>query len=172
MNDYHFIDVSHVVEAGLVTYPGLPAPVIDEYMSREDSRANYAPGTEFHIGHVDMVANTGTYVDSPFHRYRQASDLASLPLHKLANLKGLVVRIPGEASNPGDQRVIDASVFLGLALSNRAVLVNTGWSRYWNSDRYFTGHPFLTEDAAIHLRDSGAALVGIDSLNIDDTNNR
>ena len=111
-----------------------------------------------------MVANTGTYVDAPFHRYPDGADLASLPLHKLANLDGLVVHAPAE-----DRRKIDESFFHGLPVSGRAVLVHTGWSEYWNSEQYFDGHPFLSEGAAIHLRDKGAILVGIDSLNIDDT---
>lgn len=169
MDDYHFVDVSHTIEEGLVTYPGLPAPVIDNFLSREDSRAHYAPGTEFQIGRIDMVANTGTYVDAPFHRYRDGKDLAALPLHKVANLDGLVVRIPEPSSNANQRRAIDVSAFDGLSLLNRAVLLHTGWSRQWATERYLSGHPYLTEDAAIHLRDSGVVLVGIDSLNIDDT---
>ncbi len=169
MSDFQFIDVSHTVEAGLITYPGLPGPIIDDFISREDSRINYAPGTEFHIGRIQMVANTGTYVDAPFHRYQEGDDLADVPLHKLANLPGLVVRIPSPSSTTGNQRAIDATAFANLPVTDRAVLVHTGWSQHWKSKRYFTGHPFLTEDAAIHLRDRGAALVGIDSLNIDDT---
>jgi kynurenine formamidase len=166
MKDVRFdlVDVSHSVEEGLVTYPGLPAPTIGDFLSREQSRDHYTPGTEFHIGRIDTVANTGTYVDAPFHRYPDGADLSDLPLRKLANLDGLVVRIP-----PERQPAIDASFFHDLALVGRAVLIHTGWSRYWNSDQYFEGHPYLTEDAALYLRDNGAILVGIDSLNIDDT---
>lgn len=159
-----FIDVSHTVKQGLVTYPGLPAPMICDFLSREASRANYAPDTEFQIGRIDMVANTGTYVDSPFHRYPDGADLSGLPLERLANLEGLVVRVP-----PRSRRAIDSSYFHHLPIMGRAVLVNTGWSRHWNTESYFDGHPFLTEDAAILLRDSGALMIGIDSLNIDDT---
>jgi kynurenine formamidase len=156
------IDVSHAVGHGLVTYKGLPAPVICDFLTREESRAVYAEGTEFHIGRIDMVANTGTYLDSPFHRYADGKDLAELPLESLANLAGLVVNaVPG--------RAIGAAQFEGLELAGKAVLVATGWDRHWNTARYFDGHPFLTRDAAEFLAAAGAALVGIDSLNIDDT---
>ena len=149
MKDAQFdlVDVSHSVEEGLITYPGLPAPAIGDFLSREQSGDHYTPGTEFHIGRIDMVANTGTYIDAPFHRYPDGADLSDLPLRKLANLDGLVVRIP-----PERQPAIDASFFHDLALVGRAVLIHTGWSRYWNSDQYFEGHPFLTEDAALYLR--------------------
>ena len=157
------IDVSHTVEHGLVTYKGLPAPVICDYLSREESRSHYAPGTEFYIGRIDMVANTGTYVDSPFHRFPGGADLADLPLSSLANLDALVVRLPADAG-----RAVGAAAFAGLNLRGKAVLVDTGWSRRWRTDQYFEGHPFLTRDAAECLRDAGATLVGIDSLNIDD----
>lgn len=158
------IDVSHTVAHGLITYAGLPAPVVCDYLSREQSRDHYAPGTEFHIGKIEMVANTGTYVDSPFHRFEDGKDLAELPLTSLANLDGLVIRVP-----PGSARAIDASAFPDIDLAGKAVLVHTGWSRHWNSERYFEGHPFLTGEAAAFLRDAGVTLVGIDSLNIDDT---
>ncbi len=158
------VDVSHTVEHGLITYRGLPAPLICDYLSREESRKNYAPGTEFHIGKIEMVANTGTYVDAPFHRYAQGKDLSQLPLSSLANLDGLVIRI-----NPDHGRVIDASVFQGRDLTRKAVLVHTGWSSHWGTEQYFEGHPFLTEDAAAYLRDADVTLVGIDSFNIDDT---
>ena len=157
------IDVSHTVEHGLITYKGLPAPIICDYLSRADSRSHYAPGTEFHIGRIDMVANTGTYVDTPFHRFADGVDLAGQPLASLANLDALVVRAP-----PGAGLAVTAAAFAGLDLRGKAVLVHTGWSRHWRTDRYFEGHSFLTGDAATCLRDGGAALVGIDSLNIDD----
>lgn len=156
------IDVSHTVEHGLITYKGLPAPVICDFLSREESRKHYADGTEFHIGQIEMVANTGTYVDSPFHRFQDGKDLSELPLSSLADLPTVVVR--------AGSRRIDASIFEGLDVPGKAVLVDTGWSQHWNTDAYFEDHPFLTEDAAILLRDRGATLVGIDSLNIDDTN--
>lgn len=155
------IDLSHTVEDGLITYKGLPAPVICDFLSREESQEHYADDTEFHIGRIDMVANTGTYVDSPFHRYRDGKDLSELPLTSLANLPAIVVRTT--------ELRIDVSAFDGLDVRGHAVLVDTGWCQNWNTDAYFDGHPYLTADAAIYLRDSGATLVGIDSLNIDDT---
>jgi kynurenine formamidase len=158
------IDVSHTVEHGLITYKGLPAPVICDYLSREQSRAVYAAGTEFHIGRIDMVANTGTYLDSPFHRYAHGKDLSELPLASLANLNAVVVRVAKDS-----ERAISRSAFAGLDVRGKAVLVHTGWDAHWATDRYFEGHPFLTADAAQHLADSGAVLVGIDSLNIDET---
>ena len=158
------IDCSHTVEHGLITYKGLPAPLICDYLSREDSRQHYAPGTEFQIGKIEMVANTGTYLDSPFHRFADGIDLAGLPLTSLANLPITLVRLPVDAG-----RAVTAAAFEGLDLIGRAVLVQTNWSRHWRTDQYFEGHTFLTEDAAQLLRDSGAALVGIDSYNIDDT---
>jgi kynurenine formamidase len=160
----NFVDLSHVIESGMVTYKGLPAPMICDYLSREASREIYAPGTEFQIGRIDMVGNTGTYVDSPFHRCPDGLDLAGLPLESLADLDTIVVRAP-----PGSGRALDASAFLGLDVRGKAVLVHTGWSRHWRTDRYFEGHPFLTGDAARLLRSAGARLVGIDSYNIDDT---
>jgi kynurenine formamidase len=148
----------------MITYRGLPAPVVCDYLSREASRQLYAPGTEFQIGKVEMVANTGTYLDSPFHRYADGPDLAHLALEKLANLDAVVVRWP-----PGEGRAIDAAAFRGVDVGGKAVLVHSGWSAHWRSEHYFDGHPFLTAEAAGWLRDQGAVLVGIDSYNIDDT---
>jgi kynurenine formamidase len=158
------IDVSHVIEHGMVTYRGLPAPLICDYLSREQSRAVYAPGTEFHIGKIEMVANTGTYLDSPFHRYAGGKDMSELPLERLADLAGVVIE-----ADISRGRSIDVAAFRGIKLGGRAVLVRTGWDRHWRTDQYFEGNPFLTRDAARVLADEGAALVGIDSLNIDDT---
>jgi kynurenine formamidase len=158
------VDVSHEVEDGMVTYRGLPAPVIRDHWTREESRSHFAPGTEFHIGRIDMVANTGTYVDSPFHRYADGPDLAHLPLESLADLPGLVVRAAGRPA-----RGIDVAALAGLVVRGKAVLLHTGWDVHWRTDRYFEGHPFLTAAGAAWLADHGAALVGIDSLNIDDT---
>jgi arylformamidase len=162
-NRERLIDVSHTVEHGLVTYQGLPAPIICDYLSREASRDHYAAGTEFHIGKIEMVANTGTYVDAPFHRYAKGKDLSELPLESLADLDAVVFRI-----QPG-RRSIDVSTFQSQDVAGKAVLVHTGWSALWNTPDYFTGHPYLTEDAATYLKEAGALLVGIDSLNIDDT---
>ena len=160
----HFIDVSHEIEHGMVTYPGLPGPLICDYLSREASRSQYAAGVEFQINKIEMVANTGTYLDAPFHRYADGADLAQLPLECVANLDAVVVR-----AAPGNERSISAGAFRGMDLKGKAVLVRTGWDRHWRTAQYLSGHPFLTGDAAEFLRDSGAALVGIDSLNIDDT---
>lgn len=155
------VELNHVIADGTVTYKGLPAPVICDFLSREASRGNYAPGTEFQIGRIDMVSNTGTYLDTPFHRYADGADLAGVGLEQVTQLPGLVVRCAGPAVGP--------DAFAGLELAGHAVLVHTGWDRHWGADAYFTGHPYLTEAAACHLRDAGAALVGIDSHNIDDT---
>ncbi len=164
MADRRFIDVSHTVEDGLITYKGLPAPIICDFISHEASRAHYAPGTEFHIGKIEMVANTGTYIDAPFHRYVEGKDLSELPLSSLAGLDGVVVRV-----DVSREKAIGEEAFRGCDVAGKAVLVHTGWSKHWKTDPYFEDHPFLTEDAARHLRAAGAALVGIDSLNIDDT---
>ena len=158
------VDVSHEIEGGMITYRGLPGPVIRDHWTREASRSHFAPGTEFHIGRIDMVANTGTYVDSPFHRYADGPDLAALPLESLADLPGVVVRATGRA-----ERGIEVSALAGLDVRGKAVLLHTGWDVHWRTDRYFEGHPFLTAAGAEWLARQGAALVGIDSLNIDDT---
>ena len=157
------IELNHVIEDGMITYKGLPAPIICDYLSRADSRNNYAPGTEFQIGRIDMVSNTGTYLDTPFHRYADGDDLAALPLERLSALPGRVVRIGADAASK-----IDADSFSGIDVRGFAVLIHTGWDRHWRTDAYFEGHPFLTARAAEALRDGGAALVGIDSHNIDD----
>jgi kynurenine formamidase len=147
----------------MTTYPGLPGPIICDYLSREASRSRYAPGVEFQIGKIEMVANTGTYIDSPFHRYAHGQDLAQLPLESLADLDAVVVRIP-----PGAGRPIGRSAF-DVEVRGKAVLVQTGWDAHWRTERYLSGHPFLSGDAAEYLVSQGVTLVGIDSLNIDDT---
>ena len=157
------IDLSHTIRDGLVTYPGLPAPRIVDHLSREASRASYAPGTEFHIARIEMVANTGTYLDSPAHRFADGADLAGLSLESLADLPGVVVDLPAGS------RALRARDLPAEALVGRAVLLRTGWSERFGSPRYFEPHPFLARDAAEALVARGAALVGIDSLNIDDT---
>src|SRR5690349_4271646 len=158
------IDLSHTVESGMVTYHGLPAPYICDYLSRADSHQRYAPGTEFQIGRIEMVGNTGTYVDSPFHRYADGKDLSDLPLKSIADLEGVLVRWPFE-----DGLAVDADAFAGLDLRGKAVLVATGWDRHWRTETYFSDHPYLTEAAAQALVAGGAAFVGIDGHNIDDT---
>jgi kynurenine formamidase len=148
----------------MITYKGLPAPLVCDHLSRAQSRAVYQAGTEFQIGRIEMVANTGTYLDTPYHRYADGYDLAGLPLERVSDLPGLVVRVSGIR-----ERAIDWQSFAAIPVRGRAVLVNTGWDTHWRTDRYFEGHPFLTQKAAEYLRNEGAALVGIDSLNIDDT---
>jgi kynurenine formamidase len=158
-----FVDLSHTIVDGMITYPGLPGPVVSEHITREASRERYAPGTEFSIGHVSMVANTGTYLDTPFHRYPDGFDLAALPLGSVCDLPAVVV-----ASEDGG--AIDVDAFEGLDVGGAAVLVRTGWDRHWGADEYGAGgHPFVTGAAAEALVERRAALVGIDSVNIDAT---
>ena len=165
MRDYKIIDVCHTVEDGMITYKGLPPPVISDHLTRERSRGLYAPGTEFHIGKIEMVANTGTYLDSPFHRYENGTDLAGLDLHSLANLEGLVIRRSSDSP-----RAISVSEIEKHDVRGKAVLFQTNWDLYWRTEEYWSGqHPFVNAETAERLADQGAALVGIDSYNIDDT---
>jgi kynurenine formamidase len=157
------VDLSHTVEDGMITYKGLPAPIICDYLSREASRSRYAEGTEFQIGKIEMVSNTGTYVDSPFHRYADGKDLSELALESLANLECVVIRATAR-----QQRAIE-ELPAALELRGRAVLFHTGWDAHWRTDQYFEQHPYLTGSLAAQLVDAGAALVGIDSFNIDCT---
>ena len=157
------IELSHQIRHGMVTYPGLPGPELSDYLPRAASPARYGPGTEFHIGRISMVANTGTYLDSPFHRFASGTDVAGLPLPSVADLDGVVVRIDA------GRRAIDRDALATHDVAARAVLVHTGWDRYWGTDRYGTKNPFLTAAAAGWLVEQQAGLVGIDSVNIDDT---
>jgi arylformamidase len=161
------VDLSHVIEHGMTTYQGLPGPHICDFWERNGTAGNYDDGSTFQIGRIDMVANTGTYLDSPFHRYAEGSDLADLPLPSLADLPGIVVRRPWE-----NEIKVDVSAFEGRDVAGKAVLVHTGWDRHWRTDRYSEEHPFLTAEAADWLAENGAALVGIDSYNIDDSRTR
>jgi arylformamidase len=167
VDDKRIVDLSHVIEHGMTTYMGLPGPHICDFWTREGSAANYDDSSAFQIGRIDMVANTGTYVDAPFHRYADGADIADLPLPSLADLPGLVIRRPWE-----NDVAIGASAFEGREVRGRAVLIHTGWDRHWRTERYSVDHPFLTRDAADWLVEQGAALVGIDSNNIDDTRER
>jgi len=157
------IDVSHEIEAGMVTYPGLPAPIVSDYLSREASSGRYAEGTTFQIGRIEMIANTGTYIDAPFHRFEGGIDLGGLTLERLADVEGLVINATGR-----DGRAIDEEYFQGLDLRGRAVLIRTGWDAHWRTPQYGDGAPFVTSRAAELLVDAAPALVGIDSVNIDD----
>jgi len=158
-----FIELSHTIEHGLITYPGLPAPIISDHLSREASASRYAPGTTFQMGMIQMIVNTGTYLDAPFHRYSDGEDLAGIGLERLAFLEGMVIDVPE------DTRPIDARRLNRISVEGLAVLFRTGWSRHFGTSSYGTGHPYLTADAVTFLIEGRAALVGIDSLNIDDT---
>ncbi|HEX3273737.1 MAG TPA: cyclase family protein [Gemmatimonadales bacterium] len=157
-----FVDLSHTIRHGMTTYPGLPGPIICDFLSREASRARYAPGVEFHIGKIEMVANTGTYLDAPFHRYADGTDIAGLALASLAGLDAVVIPAPA-GIRPAGRRA-----FEGRDLGGKAVLIRTGWDRHWGTPAYLADNPFLTGEAAELLVAEGAALVGIDSLNLDD----
>jgi arylformamidase len=159
-----YIDLSHVIEDGMVTYKGLPTPKICDFWTREYSRQFFTSGTEFQIGKIEMVANTGTYIDSPFHRLANGKDFTQLDLECLVNIPGILVHAPFETN----QR-IDKHHFSNKDIEGKAVLVYTGWDKYWRTEAYFDGNPYITGEAAELLRDSGAVLVGIDSLNIDNT---
>ena len=163
----YLIDLSHTVSDGLITYQGLPAPIIGDFLSREESRNYYDEGTEFHIGKIEMVANTGTYLDSPFHRFADGADSSELPLTKLADLDAVVIR----AANR-EIKAVDVSLFENLDVRDKAVLVNTNWSEHWETETYFSNHPFLTREIANFLVENKARLVGIDSYNIDDINDK
>ena len=162
--DVTFIDLSHVICDGMITYKGLPAPLVCDFITHMQSRAMYDDGTEFQIGRIEMVSNTGTYLDTPYHRFADGDDLEALVLDRVSDLPGVVVRLRGHVG-----RAIDWASFAAVDVAGRALLVETGWSDHWGTDQYFENHPFLTVDAAEFLRDKGAVLVGIDSLNIDDT---
>ena len=156
------IDLSHTIEHGMVTYKGLPAPIICDYLSREASRARYAKGTEFQIGKIEMIANTGTYLDCPFHRYAGGDDLSQLKLDALADLDCVVVRVTIHRNRAIDHLPMDLATLKGKAL-----LFHTDWERHWRTDQYFQGHPHLTGALARQLVEAGVTLVGIDSFNID-----
>jgi kynurenine formamidase len=157
------VDLSHTIEAGMQTYPGLPGPMICDYLTRDESRSRFAGGTTFQIGRIDMVANTGTYVDVPFHRYEEGADLAKVGLKQLADLP-LIVATPRLTGT----RAIGPEAFDGLNLAGKAILFNTGWSRHWRAPAYNRQNPFVTREAARILVSQGAVFVGIDSVNIDD----
>ena len=156
-------DLSHVIEDGLITYKGLPAPIICDFLSREDSKKIYAPGTEFQIGKIEMVSNTGTYVDCPFHRFENGKDTSEVALESFAELTGIVIHLPF-----AEQLKITEEHLQGYSLSGKAVLIHTGWDRHWNTDQYYENHPHLTAGAARYLKSQRVKLVGIDSFNIDD----
>lgn len=157
------VELSHVISDGMITLPGWPAPRITDWLTREASKAKYAPGTEFHVAHIDMIANTGTYLDAPSHRWADGPDLTGVPLDRLADLPGIVVRVPAGT------RAVDRLMLAPYEVTGRAVLLHTGWDEHFGTDRYAgPDAPHLTADGARWLVEAGAALVGIDSINIDD----
>jgi kynurenine formamidase len=157
-----WIELSHVIRDGTVTYPGLPAPRVSDHLDRDAAESRYAPGVRFYIARLELVANTGTYIDAPFHRFDGAPDVAELPLERVADVPAVVVR-PRR-----DDRSLDHAIFEGHEVEGRAVLVETGWARHFGTPAYGTGHPYLTRSAAEWLVEHSVALVGIDSLNVDD----
>jgi kynurenine formamidase len=161
-NSPKLIDLSHIIFDGLITYKGLPAPIICDYLSREKSRGLYETGTEFQIGKIEMVTNTGTYIDCPFHRFEHGADLAEVSLEQFANLDAITI-------NACNVTTIGPEFFKGKDVRSKAVIVFTGWSKHWNTAAYFENHPYLTADAAQYLKEQEVTLVGIDSHNIDDT---
>ncbi|GAA1998575.1 cyclase family protein [Nakamurella flavida] len=162
MTGRRVVDLAHPVVEGMITYPGIPGPALGSHLSFADSRAIYAPGTEFSIGTIAMAANTGTYLDTPAHRYDGGDDLSVVPLARMVDLDGLVVRAHGVPS-------VGPEVLDGLDVRGRAVLVDTGHSRHWGTEAYAVDHPSLSTALAERLVALGATLVGIDSLNIDAT---
>jgi kynurenine formamidase len=161
------IELSHTIEHGMTTYPGLPGPELTEHLTREAAEVVFGPGVRFQIGRISMVANTGTYLDSPFHRFDDGADLAALALERLAALDGIVVNVTGSG-----RRAIDVADLAPHDVAGRAVLVHTGWERQWRTAAYGVDAPYLTRAATGWLVDHGAALVGIDSVNIDDMADR
>lgn len=163
-NNDLLIDLSHTIENGLVTYKGLPAPIVCDYLSREESKQFYDKGTEFQIGKIEMVTNTGTYIDCPFHRFENGKDLSEVGLEYFTDLDAIVIRIPFS-----ETLEITEEHLKNYEIRNRAVLIHTGWDTHWNTELYYENHPFLTEGAAKYLKECSVKLVGIDSHNIDST---
>lgn len=161
------IDLSHTIEHGLVTYKGLPAPIVCDYLSREKSKEFYDEGTEFQIGKIEMVANTGTYIDCPFHRFEHGKDLSEVGLECFTDLDAIVISVPYTET----LEVTEAHL-KNHEIRNRAVLIHTDWANHWNTENYYENHPYLTKEAAEYLRDCNVKLVGIDSHNIDSTKGR
>jgi kynurenine formamidase len=159
-----FIDLSHVIEDGLVTYKGLPAPIICDYLSREEARKYYDDGAEFQIGKIEMVSTTGTYLDCPFHRFQDGKDLSQLDIESFTDIEGIVIKVPYSKSLEIGKKYFD-----GHDLYGKAVLVHTEWDKFWNTDEYYENHPYLTQEAAEFLKENQVKLVGIDSHNIDNT---
>lgn len=163
MSGRRLVELSHPIRDGMVTYPGLPGPEISDHLSRAEAVANYAEGTTFQIGRITMVSNTGTYLDTPFHRFEGGDDLSMMGLERLADLEGVMIDASGRTT-----RTLDVDLLDGTEVAGRAVLLRTGWDRHWETDAYAVAAPFVTADLGQALVDQGVALVGIDSVNIDD----
>ena len=162
-----YIDLSHRINQDTVTYKGLPAPIICDYLSREEARQYYTNGETFQIGKIEMVSNTGTYIDCPFHRFENGKDLSEIDIEAFVNLPALVIHAPFTQT-----LAIDIPFFEGKNLYGKAVLIHTGWAQFWGTENYFDDHPYLTHEAAVFLQEQGVVLVGIDSHNIDNTTTR
>lgn len=161
------VELGHVIRAGMITYPGLPGPAITPYLTREASHAHYAPGTEFAIDELTLIGNTATYLDAPYHRYPDGADLSAIPLARTVDLPAVVVRVTG-----AEQHGIDVGALAALDVGGSAVLLHTGDDARFGTPAYAEGRHFLTRAGAAWLAANGAALVGIDALNIDDTDDR
>lgn len=161
------IDLSHTIEHGLVTYKNLPAPIVCDYLSRENSKQLYEEGTQFQIGKIEMVTNTGTYIDCPFHRFENGKDISEVGLECFTDLDAIIIRVPFS-----ETLEITEEHLKNHEIRNRAVLIHTGWDIHWNTEKYYENHPFLTERAAQYLKNFGVKLVGIDSYNIDSTSRK
>jgi len=159
-----YVDLSHEIVDGMLTHPGIPGPAISTFLSYEDSKARYAPGTTFAIGRIDLVANTGTYIDTPAHRFEARADTADLALASVVDLPGVLADCLEQASAG---RAIGPEAFDGIDVAGRAVLVRTGWDRHWGTPEYLAGHPFLSGPAAAWLVAAGAIAIGVDTLNVD-----
>ncbi|MEL6676866.1 MAG: cyclase family protein [Bacteroidota bacterium] len=159
------IDLSHTISTDTLTYQGLPKPIICDFMSREASQEHYEAGTSFQIGRIDMVVNSGTYIDVPFHRYADGQDLSVMPIQHFVGLPGVKVNHFFEQND----LEIGREVFEDIDVKGKAVLIYTGWDRFWQTEQYFKPHPYLNEQAALYLREEGAVLVGTDAKNLDDT---
>jgi len=157
------VELNHVLEDGMRAYPGLPRPKIGAFLDHEASRPHYDGQAEFYLGQVDMVCNLGTYLDSPYHRHRDRSDLSQIPLEKVAGVPGIVL----DAAASTDRSIaVDCSA---SELRGRAVLIRTGWDRHWGTDAYWQPGPFLAAGSVDLLIHGGATLVGVDFWNVDDT---
>jgi kynurenine formamidase len=163
-----FVELGHVIRAGMITYPGLPGPTISPHLTRAASREHYAPGTEFEIGTISMIGNTGTYLDSPYHRFADGKDLSAIPLSSTVDLPAVVVHIQEQRLAIDVPTLTAPDVLTSADVRGAAVLLRTGDDARFGTPEYAQASHFLTGEAAQWLVDQGAALVGIDAVNIDD----